>query len=895
MNIFLTLRKKIYLLSLISGLFFIGIILSGYSNLTHLSDYFEGFKKTSTFAENNIHLAKNVERLRNSVQKFTYTGLEDETLEVHKLYTAILISIHNNEIPTDLPVSKNFTLIKTHLEKYISTFEKLKKQMASQKQIRINKNRLITQIEGQIELYFQNKASPSKTLLHLRILSSLQKAETSALYFFDTLENRYVKNAKKALKSVRSDINTLIQKEKNSTKKRELNSLLDNVIAYSKITTKEVQHTRSHLFLVNVVMAAEAYEVLYQANQISATSQKILETIYEDVNTQVSYLINTLGATGILSLLIMIVISLIVTRSIVRPISKLTHAFLELSKGNNETPIPQYHIRDEIGSLTQAAESFRHKNKEIEELLEHSKELSADLALSEERFSLALEGAQDGLWDWNLVTDKVFYSDTWKELFCYKTDEITNTLQDWKDKIHPDDLNQVMQDLSDYLQGKSKVYESEMRIICKDGQYKHILARGKSISDDSYITRMIGLHMDITEQKMLEKSLVLAKDEADKANKSKSDFLANMSHEIRTPLNGVLGLTDLVLNTDLNEKQKDYLTKSKSSSQALLRVINDILDYSKIEAGKLDLETKIFDLNNMLENIKDLFDYQATKKGLALIFPANIPTKTKLLGDALRLTQILTNLIGNALKFTDKGSVELSILSLKEDDSYHELQFSIKDSGIGISKEVQEKLFKEFSQADTSITRQFGGTGLGLAISKQLVHMMKGKVWIESIEGEGSNFIFTVNFEKPKADCNEEETIVSDTLAPAHLDALKGVKILLVEDNKVNQIVLMGLLEDYSVLIDIANNGQEAVEMASKDQYDLILMDLQMPVMDGFEATRIIRTIQAYERTPIFALSAAVMQKDKELTQEAGMDEHLAKPIDKEILLETLVAYTQNR
>ncbi|MFC2073725.1 ATP-binding protein, partial [Campylobacterota bacterium] len=656
---------------------------------------------------------------------------------------------------------------------------------------------------------------------------------------------------------------------------------------------KEIQHTRSHLFLVNVVMAAEAYEILYQAQLISDASESLLNKIEGEVKEKVDTLINALVVTSILSLFILMGISLLITNSIVSPISDLTNAFIDLSKGNTDSPIPIYNVNDEVGGLTKAAEAFRTKNKEMEELLLHSDALRKELSLNEERFTLALEGAKDGLWDWNIITDEVFYSNTWKNMFGYQEDEILNQLKEWKDRIHPDDMVKAMNELTQYLEGKSEVYESEMRIQCKDGSYKYILARGKAIvSDDSYITRMLGLHIDISEQKQLEQSLIESKIIADKANKAKSDFLANMSHEIRTPLNGILGLTDLVLKTSLNEKQTEYLIKSKTSSLALLRVINDILDYSKIEAGKLDLELKPFNLAEIVKNLKDLFEYQANKKGIELIFDSHLAANTMLVGDALRLTQILTNLIGNAIKFTEQGSVKVSIEVYKEKDGLKELKFSVKDSGIGISKSIQNNLFKEFSQADSSITRTYGGTGLGLAISKQLVDMMQGKIWIESVEGEGSEFIFTLSLESAPDQNQNDSALMPLELDPSHLDALKGVKILLAEDNKVNQIVAMGLLEDYLVEIDVANNGQEAVDMALKAKYDIVLMDLQMPVMDGFEATHRIREMDNYKHTPIFALSAAVMQEDKKLTQEAGMDEHLAKPIDKEILVKTLVAYS---
>jgi len=395
------------------------------------------------------------------------------------------------------------------------------------------------------------------------------------------------------------------------------------------------------------------------------------------------------------------------------------------------------------------------------------------------------------------------------------------------------------------------------------------------------VSGLVGTILDVTEQNRMAAQLRESTLKAEAASQAKSDFLANMSHEIRTPMNGVIGMTDLALDTELTPPQREYLTTVKNLAHSLMVILNDILDFSKIEAGKLNIEAVEFVPCDLLRDCLRSLQVRAQAKGLALerSIADNIPSH--LTGDPVRIGQVLTNLCDNAVKFTRAGTVVVEMhCDPLPGDSFAMLRFAVRDSGIGIAADKQESIFEAFSQADTSTTRQFGGTGLGLTISARLVSLMGGQIWVESLPGRGSTFFFTVRVGRV-APASQLPGVAASSRSSATTASVQ-LRILLVEDHPVNQKLASAILGKWGHTVSIAHNGQEGVDQYRGGDWDLVFMDMQMPVMGGLEATREIRALEAStgRHVPIIAMTANAMETDQQACIAAGMDDFVAKPFN---------------
>jgi len=530
------------------------------------------------------------------------------------------------------------------------------------------------------------------------------------------------------------------------------------------------------------------------------------------------------------------------------------------------------------------------------------------LRKSEANLVRAQKIAHLGNYSWNILTGEVSWSEELKSIWGCRPDE-EPSFEEVVLRVHPEDVGLFLE-AARLVREENIPFNIEYRIVRPEDAVRHVHDQGEITCDEfGNPIRMFGITLDITERKCMEKQLLSAKEAAEAASRAKSEFLANMSHEIRTPMNAILGTLELLLETDLSGEQQEYVQLAHISTESLLSVIDDILDFSRIEQNKMELEQVEFDLKSLISHLISLLAGKANSRRIKITshLEENIPTT--FIGDPVRLKQVLFNLIGNSVKFTKEGEVTLSIENYEtgkpDYDEDITLLFKVRDTGIGIPQKSLDSIFNAFVQADTSITRKYGGTGLGLAISSQLVELMGGRIWVESEVGKGSTFYFTVKVKKAakkeysdeKRELSEiEEKVigsVEDTIINLErkISCNRGLNILLAEDHPINQKLFVKLLENKGNQVTLVNNGQEVLNILSRKDFDVVIMDVQMPGMDGLEATRKIRDPSSsvrWHEIPVIALTARAMEKDKESCLEAGMSDYIPKPLKKEKLFRSL-------
>jgi PAS domain S-box-containing protein len=645
------------------------------------------------------------------------------------------------------------------------------------------------------------------------------------------------------------------------------------------------------------------------------------------------------------------------------------------------------------------------------------KQIEDALRRSNERYDLAIRGSNDGLWDWERITDQVYFSPRWKEIIGYRDHELPNHIEEWTSRIHPDDYDRVMAANDIFLSSNASHFSVEYRIRHKDGSYRWVLGRGTCLRDDAgHPYRIAGAHTDITQRKQAEeflaaseqrfrklldqtervaiqgydesrrvtfwnrtserlygysrkealgqrleeliipeqmrsevvkdiaawfthgkpipaselvlrhrdgsdvpvfsshvmqqgrkghkelfcidvdmseihaanRALVRAKEQAEEASRTKSRFLANMSHEIRTPLSGISSMLDLLDQTPLTDDQQSYMDMTRSACRRLTRLLTDILDLSKVEAGTLEIRKEPFDLQGLIESTRIMFLPAAERRGLTLSVEVDrsVPEQ-RFEGDAHRLQQILNNLVGNALKFTSEGTISVNATALPFSASPGEtrLLFTVRDTGPGISENRLDLLFKPFVQGEDRFVRNHQGAGLGLSIVNTLIRLMEGTLAVESTEGVGTSFYLSVPFKLAKGISKAGQETGGE--APS----IAGLRVLLAEDDPVNRVATSTMLAKQGITATVAVNGRQALDKLSAGSFDVILMDIQMPVMDGLEAAKRIRTapeFKAHRNVPIIALTAYAMHEDRIAFLDAGMNDHLTKPVCMDRLKEML-------
>ncbi len=592
------------------------------------------------------------------------------------------------------------------------------------------------------------------------------------------------------------------------------------------------------------------------------------------------------------------------------PDSNGMESYTELAKENSKIPVIILSGLSDtdlsLKAIALGAQDFLIKGDYTDQFLEKTVRYSIErkknsilIEENNERHNTISKATNDIIWDWNLETKKVLW--TGQGMENYISDNIiTEDIPDnfWTSCLHKDEKQNIVRSLHKVIGSAENSWQKDYRFLKKDGTYAHMNARGYIIRNDAAKpVRMIGSMQDITDRKIAELETLKAKLEAEDARRSQEQFLANMSHEIRTPMNGIIGMTQLIAGTKLTEEQEEYVETIKESAANLLVIINDILDFTKIVAGKVLLEKVDYIFKDVVNNCIRITGFKAEEKSILLTSEIDKRIHPVLCGDPVRLNQILINLIGNAIKFTEKGQVKVFVELIGEDEKHVNLKFSVQDTGIGIAENNINSVFESFTQESSSTTRKYGGTGLGLTITKQLIELQGGTISVISKPGIGSTFSFSLTLRKGNINIIPAAKIIDNINEKQSVKPFSGIKILLVEDNLINQKVASYTLTKQGAEVDIANHGKEGIELIERNIYDVILMDIQMPEMDGFETAHYIRNHirEAINETPIIAMTASALVSEKTKCLAAGMNDYISKPFQAKELHDKITLQLKNK
>jgi len=559
---------------------------------------------------------------------------------------------------------------------------------------------------------------------------------------------------------------------------------------------------------------------------------------------------------------------------------KKTEESLQLAKDNLEV-----RIKDRTFELVKI-------NKELKKEIVDRKKIESELQKSEVKFRDMANLLPQTIFELDENSNITYSNLRGFELTEYSSEDIAKDIP--VSLLFPDDKERLQKDINSILNNDRPVKE-EYTLVTRTGKRIPVLIYGQPIFQNERIKGVRGLVVDITSRKREEKTLLEAKEAAEKANETKSNFMAIMSHELRTPMNGVMGLTELLSLTDLDKRQKKYVDAVYYSGNAFLKILDNILDLTRIEANKYEIKNEVFDIRTAVENVVNLFSGSAIINNIELVLKIDESIPKTMISDSNRLTQILSNIIANAQKFTEKGSIEINIFKIYQTHNSIRLRFEISDTGIGIPEEDLSTIFNAFTQVDSSTTRQHGGTGLGLAIVKEIVELMGGEIGVKSKLNQGSTFWFEMGMQKLDHTLGMNQTDQKlPGIAPS-TPITRQSKLLLVEDDLINQLVITEMLKSLGQSVEISSNGIEALETIKTNNYDLIFMDCLMPGMDGLETTKQIRLhedkIDQKHRVPIVALTAKAMAGEKEKCIQSGMDDYLKKPVTIQELKDTLQNY----